>query len=84
MIYGQNVMTLSRKTLQFITVYRLPFRPLSLKIIAICRRSIPTLYIFRCLRNVQVLLDAAVLEMQQYSAVVARYILLPIQSSWNL
>jgi len=26
----------------------------------------------RCLRNVQVLLDAAVLEMQQYSAVVAR------------
>merc|ERR1719237_1430796 len=26
----------------------------------------------RCLRNIQVLLDAAVMEMQQYSAVVAR------------
>ena len=26
----------------------------------------------RCLRNIQVLLDAAVLEMQQYSSVVSR------------
>merc|ERR1712029_701335 len=27
----------------------------------------------RCLRNIQVLLDAAVMEMQQYSAVVAKH-----------